>query len=213
MVMPLVLICTRNARPVETLLLTQQRQQAKDDRHIAIQLQAHETMTDRISNVLEVHRLALDQHANGDDRIEWCGALRVRVPRHVELCEVRGRAEQVCGGADDAGRARLHLRGGVELLDGVGEFVGARDALNDDVLVLDAGLGEGLLRAVEECVDHGGVPAGVDDANAEAGACGASVGVWVCALRALCLCRVHRAIAKQRRWVLAEVGLAGYVPS
>jgi len=43
--------------------------------------------------------------------------------------------------------------------------------LDYNVLVFDAGGGEGLLGAVEERGDDGCVPACVDDADAEAGAC------------------------------------------
>lgn len=60
MVMPLILIRPSDACAVETLLLAQKRQQTKDNRHIAIQLQLHQPMTNRIGNVLEMHRLALD---------------------------------------------------------------------------------------------------------------------------------------------------------
>ncbi len=70
----------------------------------------------------------------------------------------------------------MHLRCGVELLDGVGELIGAGDALDDNVLLFDAGFGERLLGAGEEGVDDGGVPPGVDDADAEVGACRGLVG-------------------------------------
>lgn len=53
---------------------------------------------------------------------------------------------------------------------GVGELVAAGYALDDDVFVFDTGGCEGFLCAGEEGVDDGGVPAGVDDADAEAGA-------------------------------------------
>ena len=59
------------------------------------------------------------------------------------------------------------MRCRVELLDGVGEFVGAGDALDYNVFVFDAGLGERFFCALEERVDDCCVPAVVDDADAK----------------------------------------------
>lgn len=55
---------------------------------------------------------------------------------------------------------------------GEGEFVGAWDGLDDDVLFFDARGAEGADCAVHERADDAGVPAGVDYADAEGGACG-----------------------------------------
>ena len=54
---------------------------------------------------------------------------------------------------------------------GVWKFIAARHGLYDDVLFFDARGFEGLEGALEEGVDEFGVPAGVDDATAEVGAC------------------------------------------
>ena len=62
------------------------------------------------------------------------------------------------------------LRGDVHALDGVGEFVGAGDGLDDDVLVFDAGFFKFGHAAVDEGGDDLFVPARVDDADAECGA-------------------------------------------
>lgn len=57
-----------------------------------------------------------------------------------------------------------------EPLGGNGKLPGARAGLHDNVGLLDAALEELGLCAGDEGVDDGGVPAGVDDADAEAGA-------------------------------------------
>lgn len=76
MIMPLVPRLPPNPRSLQALLIAQQRQQAEDDRHIVIELQPHEPVARRVCNVLKVHRLALDQHANRDDGVErGCGCL------------------------------------------------------------------------------------------------------------------------------------------
>lgn len=66
--------------PDEALLLTKQRKQPENHRHARIQLHAHQPITDRVRDILEVHRFALDQDADGYDRVEgslgtsdWCG--------------------------------------------------------------------------------------------------------------------------------------------
>jgi len=59
-----------DARARQTLLLAQQRQHAEDDRHVAVQLHAHQAMRHRLADVLEVHRLAFDQRADGYDGVE-----------------------------------------------------------------------------------------------------------------------------------------------
>lgn len=70
MVVSLVAALASDARPHQTLLVAQQRQEPKDNRHVAVQLHAHEPVADRVSDVLEMHRLALDEHADGNDCIE-----------------------------------------------------------------------------------------------------------------------------------------------
>ncbi|OSS55100.1 hypothetical protein B5807_01715 [Epicoccum nigrum] len=177
-VMPLVPIRSCNPRPEQPLLLRQHRQQPKNNRHIAVQLQPHEAMRHGIRNVLEVHRLALDQHSNRNNSVEGLVAIPRRLTRHVELREVGGGAKEVSSGADEARGRGLDLGGRVELLDGVGELVAAGDALDNDVLLLHASLSEALLCAVEERRDHLGVPACVHDADAEVGAWAMSVGTW-----------------------------------
>lgn len=64
---------TTDAGPREGLVLIQDGQQTEDERHAVVELDAHETMRDGLGNVLEVHGLALDQDADGDEGIEGCG--------------------------------------------------------------------------------------------------------------------------------------------
>ena len=61
---------TRDARPRLGLLLIQDGQQAEDQRHARVELDAHQAVRDRLGDVLEVHGLALDEHADGDDGVE-----------------------------------------------------------------------------------------------------------------------------------------------
>jgi len=65
-------------------------------------------MAHRIRDLFEMHRLALDQHANRDDGIERRSRSGAAV-RDRELGQVRGRAEQVGSGAHDPRGRGLYL--------------------------------------------------------------------------------------------------------
>lgn len=87
-----------------------------------------------------MHSLALNQHSNGNDRIESSGrGLRGAVFVEIESCEVGGGGAEEVAGAEGGGSGSLDLRSGVELLAGDGELPGARDGLGDDVGFFDAG--------------------------------------------------------------------------
>ena len=64
----------------------------------------------------------------------------------------------------------MDLGGGIDPLHGEGQFVGAGDGLDDDVFALHTRREEGLFTAGDKSVNYGGVPAGVDDGDAEGGA-------------------------------------------
>lgn len=55
---------------LQSLLLRQNSKQAKDNRDTRIKLHTHESLADGVGDVFEVHGCALDEHADGDDRIE-----------------------------------------------------------------------------------------------------------------------------------------------
>lgn len=100
------------ASSLQTLLLRQNSQQPKNNRHPTIQLHPHQPVAHRIRNVLKVHRRALDQHADGDDRVE--GSFWLRGGGGL-LLQVNGGAGEEVGRAYAFARvAGLDLGGGVE---------------------------------------------------------------------------------------------------
>ena len=122
-----------DARPLQALLFTQQRQQPKDDRTAGVELHPHEPVGDGVGDVLKVHGAALDQRADGHDGVErlpapivcCCRLFRGQI---VQVC--RARAEQVRRARQQSRRARrrrLRLRGRVHALDRKRELVAARD--------------------------------------------------------------------------------------
>ena len=140
---------TPDTRPDERLFLRQHSQQPKHDRHAAVELHAHEAVRHGVGDVLEVHGLAFDQHADGDDGVEGTGG--------------------VAGGGRDGGGEGGGLLGG-ELLHCERQLVAAGHGLGHDVGGKHA-LGQERGRAAcEEGVDDGGVPPRVDDRDAEGGA-------------------------------------------
>jgi hypothetical protein len=94
------------------LLVVQHRQHAEDDGDAKIQLRPHQAVRHGVRDVLEVHRLALDEHTDGDYGVEC----RRGGGGGGELRQVsRGRAEEVAsGGAATQRRGRLDLGGCVE---------------------------------------------------------------------------------------------------
>lgn len=59
------------------LVLSQHGEDTKDDGDTRVQRDTHQALRDTVGDVLEVHRLALDEHADGDYRVE--GTRRGRI--------------------------------------------------------------------------------------------------------------------------------------
>ena len=102
-ILAMVVASGDEAGPRLCLLLSEHGQDAKDDGHARVERHAHQALRYRVGNVLKVHRLALDQHADGDEGVE--GARRHRICRGVgKRGEVGCRAaEEVTGAGADAG--------------------------------------------------------------------------------------------------------------
>lgn len=93
--------------PRARLLVVQHRQHAEDDGHARVEPDPHQPVHRGLGNVLEVHCLALDQHAHGDDGVEGPVGLR----RGREGREVRRRGPEEVARRDGAPAARaLDLR-------------------------------------------------------------------------------------------------------
>lgn len=99
-ILTMVVAATRHARPGLRLLLVEHRQQAEDQRDAGVELDAHQAVGDGLGDVFKVHRLALDQDADGDDGVEGAGG-RGRLAFGVE-----GEGGQVGGaGAEEVAGA------------------------------------------------------------------------------------------------------------
>lgn len=97
-----------NASPSLCLLLVEHGEDAEDDGDARIQLNPHQAVHGGIRDVLKVHRLSLDEDADGDD-----GVKRARGAVGEGGQVGGGRGEQVrCGGG--AGGVGLDLGGGDE---------------------------------------------------------------------------------------------------
>jgi hypothetical protein len=59
------------SRSVQSLVIVQARQDAKDDGDAGVQLDPHESVRDGICNVFKVHRGSLDEHADTDNGVEY----------------------------------------------------------------------------------------------------------------------------------------------
>lgn len=70
MVVALALSARANTRAGLCLLLSEHGQNAEDDGDADVELDAHEALGDGVGNVLKVHGLALDEHANGNDCVK-----------------------------------------------------------------------------------------------------------------------------------------------
>lgn len=68
--MALALGALANARAGLCLLVVEHGQDAKDDGDADVELDAHEALGGGVGNVLKVHGLALDEHADGDDGVK-----------------------------------------------------------------------------------------------------------------------------------------------
>lgn len=93
------------------LLVAEDGQDAKDDGDARVEADAHEALGDGVGNILKVHRLALDEDADGDDGVKGLAAGGVG----GEGGQVRGGgAEEVAGRCAGAGLCGLDLGGLVE---------------------------------------------------------------------------------------------------
>lgn len=122
----MIMTTTRDTRPGLCLLLSQHRQQAENKRDAGVELDAHEALRHGIRDILEVHRLALDEDANGNEGVEGgCGS-GGRGGRGCCSGEQVGRgrrgAEEVARRQAGAGAGGLDLRGRVHALHGNGEL-------------------------------------------------------------------------------------------
>ena len=117
MIMTLILPPPK-ARPLQRLIVRESSQHAEDDRDPCIELHAHERVRHAVADVLEVHRRALDEHPDRDDRVEG-------LVRHVRRRRYRrpgarparnwGRHGQAAEAAEEIRRRRAGL------------YVGSRD--------------------------------------------------------------------------------------
>jgi len=119
----MVVTPTRYARSRLRLVLTQHRQESKNQRHAGIKLHPHQPLRNRFRDIFEMHRLPLDEDADGDDGVEGPGRRGGR-PRGVEIHgrEVRGGAPEEVARAEGGGGCGLDLGGGEELGTGNWEF-------------------------------------------------------------------------------------------
>jgi hypothetical protein len=114
-----MLLPTSQPRALQTLLLSQQRQQAKDNGHTGIELHLHQGVRHRIGNVLKVHRFTLDEHANGDDGVKGRRGDRGGFGRGLLRQVARRRGQEVgCGDvASRRARGGLHVGCSVYTVD------------------------------------------------------------------------------------------------
>lgn len=97
------------------LLVSEDGQDAENDGHAEVEADAHQALGDGVGDVLEVHGLALDQHADGDDGVEGARGRRGRVGHEGGQVGGRG-AEEVAGAGRDARGGLLDLRGRVHAI-------------------------------------------------------------------------------------------------
>lgn len=95
------------------LFIRQDSQHAKDDGHACVERDALQAVRYAAGDVFKVHRLAFDEHTNGDDGVKGPGGRRGGCRRYIRCQVGGGAAEQVaCRGAG-AGGGGLHLGSGV----------------------------------------------------------------------------------------------------
>lgn len=109
-VLTMVMASRDEAGPRLRLLLGEHGKDTENDGHARVERHAHQALRHRVGNVLEVHRLALDQHANGDQGVE--GACRHRRCSGIAQRGEVGRraAQEIAGAGADTGRGGLDLR-------------------------------------------------------------------------------------------------------
>lgn len=112
-VLAVVVGAARDAGAGLGLVLGEDGEDAEDDGDARVELHPHEAVRDRVGDVLEVHGLALDEDADGDEGVEGgVEGLRAAGRRRAEGGQVRGAAAQEVAGAGAAGGGGLDLRAG-----------------------------------------------------------------------------------------------------
>ncbi len=109
-VLAVVVALAVDAGAGEGLRVVEDGEDAKDDGDARVELDAHEAVRDGLGNVLKVHRVALDEDADGDDGVKRRRGGGAR--RGGEVGRRGGEEEVASRGA--AGRGGLDLGGGVE---------------------------------------------------------------------------------------------------
>ena len=183
-----------NSSPNQSLVFREGREDAEDDGDAGVELDAHKAVGDGVRDVLKVHGFAFDQDADGDHCIEWlrehCRGYRGGIGSGCCSTRRKGRrtkvesGEKVCHvcprSARLDSRACYHpTRRKVQTSSGFGsqrcnvlgnshrEFITAWDALNHDIALLDSNGLEFGDCALEEGINYGLVPSGMDDRDAE----------------------------------------------
>lgn len=108
-ILTMVMTIRRQTRSLLSLVLVQDSQKTKDNRHSEIQLNSHQTSRYRLSNVLKVNSVTLDQNTNGDDSIEGAGGSGGSAAGDRSRAATET-SEKISGG----GGGGLDLRGGEE---------------------------------------------------------------------------------------------------
>lgn len=111
-VLAVVVAAAREPRARLGLLVIEHGQDAENDGHAEVEADAHQALRDGVRDVLEVHGLALDQHADGDDGVEGPRGRGRLVDREGGQVDRRG-AEEVAGAGRAARGGLLDLRGRV----------------------------------------------------------------------------------------------------
>jgi hypothetical protein len=60
-----------NSRALQRLVFRERGKDPEYDRHTRVELHAHECMRDALTDVLEMHGRAFDEHPDRDHRVEW----------------------------------------------------------------------------------------------------------------------------------------------
>lgn len=171
------LLVLPHPRPRMRLLLRQASQHSKNNRTPSVQLHLHQPMRHRIRNIFKMHRAPLNQHSNRYYRIKRPRrrlGRRAALSRATRRKQLRRTAKEICGCGNERRRC-VDGGGGVHALGGVRELVAAGHGLNDDVFAGDAEGLDGVDGAVEEGAYYWGIPAAVEDADAE----GRGLGGWL----------------------------------
>lgn len=176
-----MVVCSlTDAAPLQSLLLAETGEDTQDDRSVRVEPDPHETMAAGLGDVLKVHRTALDEGTDGDDGVKGFTQPFCRLDfalTTTAFC-LEARIVQECGrtrhevttSLSSLGLSRRDEPGSAH-----GQLPATGHALDDDVLELDTGFGQGGDGARDQGLDALGVPAGVDDADSERWSCGEAV--------------------------------------